>query len=205
MATHRDIASTETDPLAPIVAALMKAFAGNLPAALEAVSNAPVNQTHWHPYDKVTNGDANTGLIYDFAVSGAVANVPTPNFVDGYEYRLIYDGISGSGTGVDFTIALYRETDAAYGTAMVLFNNLTSGSTKNHSGQIVINRPRRVQVGCLIEFASGLTSAVGSAENVVGAAVCSRAAQKRLRGLLAWSSGNIDAGKIFMERRRYIG
>lgn len=205
MTTYRAIAPTEDAVEAFITAELADAWTNNVLAIAEADANAPVNQTHWHPYNKVTNGDANTGLIYDFGVSGAVANVTTPNFVDGYEYRLIYDGISGSGTGVDFTIALYRETDAAYGTAMVLFNNLTSGSTKNHSGQIVINRPRRVQVGCLIEFASGLTSAVGSAENVVGAAVCSRAAQKRLRGLLAWSSGNIDAGKIFMERRRYIG
>lgn len=203
MATHRDIASTETDPLAPIVAALMKAFAGNLPAALEAVSNAPVNQTHWHPYNKVTNGDANTGLIYDFGVSGAVANVDSPDFADGYEYRFLLDRVVG-GTTTTLNIALYRETDAAYGSAIGV--GLTTSGNTDLSGHVTVNRPRIARVGHAVEWAVGRTGINGSdTTNVAGAALCVRAAQKRLRARFSWSTGNIGGGKIYMERRRYIG
>lgn len=186
-------------------ATTVQAFRDNILSGLEADASAPVNQTHWHPYNKVTNGDANNGLIYNFTTSGAVAFVDSPDFTDGYEYRFIIDRISGTAASVTLGIALYRETDGAFGTSMPMLDSGTGGNSKDYSGQVVVNRPRRVQNGCVVDWGFGLTSTVGSGESNFGGAVCSRAAQKRLRARFAWASGNIDAGNIYMERRRYIG
>lgn len=75
-------------------------------AMAEGSSGAPINVAGWHPHDKVTVGDGKNGVIYDFSVSGALTNVETPNFVDGYEYRLfgLFEGFTA--------IQLYREVDA---------------------------------------------------------------------------------------------
>jgi hypothetical protein len=82
------------------------ALRDNPSAIAETASGAPVVFSGWHPYDKVTIGDGKDGVIYDFSVSGASTNFETPNFVDGYEYRLF-------GTLDGFTsIELYREVTA---------------------------------------------------------------------------------------------
>lgn len=85
---------------------VITALRDNPLAIAEASSGAPINVSGWHPYDKVTVGDGKNGVVYDFSVSGALTNVETPNFVDGYEYRLF-----GLGNGFT-TIELYRETSA---------------------------------------------------------------------------------------------
>jgi len=203
MTTYRAIAPTEDAVEAFITAELADAWTNNVLAIAEADANAPVNQTHWHPYNKVTNGDANTGLIYDFGVSGAVANVDSPDFADGYEYRFLLDRVGG-GTTTTLNIALYRETDAAYGSAIGV--GVTSSGNTDLSGHVTVNRPRIARVGHAVEWAVGRTGVNGSdTTNVAGAALCVRAAQKRLRARFSWSTGNIGGGKIYMERRRYIG
>ena len=68
MTTHRDIASSETDPFAPIVAALMKALALNTVAIAEGATGAPYVATGWHPYNGVNVGDAATGIIYKLSL-----------------------------------------------------------------------------------------------------------------------------------------
>jgi len=85
---------------------VITALRDNPSAIAESASGAPINVCGWHPYDKVTVGDGKDGVIYDFSVSGALSNVETPNFVDGYEYRLF---------GIPFgfsAIELYREVVA---------------------------------------------------------------------------------------------
>lgn len=183
-------------------ATTVQAFRDNILSGLEADASAPVNQSHWHPYNKVTNGDANTGLIYSFGVSGAVANVVSPDFVDGYEYRFIVSGISSSSNAADFSLELYRETDGAYGDALPMAT--ISNNTQSYSGQIVVNRPRVARTWHLVEYVFAITSSTGSASGSPSARVCVRSAQKRLRARFSFSVGNIDAGQIFMEKRRCI-
>ena len=114
MTTHRDIASSETDPFAPIVAALMKALALNPVAIAEGATGAPYVATGWHPYNGVNVGDAATGIIYNFAVHGAVANVVSPDFEDGYEYLFIGIDIDSSGAVNSFLMEVFRETTGSY-------------------------------------------------------------------------------------------
>jgi len=97
MATYRDIASTETDPQAPITSALMKALDANVDATAEGATDSPVNQTGWHPYNMVNVGDGNTGRFYDFATDGALATITTPTFADGYDYLVRWVGASPAG------------------------------------------------------------------------------------------------------------
>ena len=68
---------------------IVTALRDNPSAVAESSSGAPVMVSGWHPVDKVSTGDGKTGLIYDHAVTGTVASVVTPDFVDGYEYRII--------------------------------------------------------------------------------------------------------------------
>lgn len=81
------------------------ALRDNPSALAESASGAPVVFAGWHPYDKVSVGDGKTGVIYDFAVNGAVLTVTTPDFVDGYEYRIF-------GNFDDSSLQLFRETNA---------------------------------------------------------------------------------------------
>ncbi len=91
MTTYITITDPATDPGAPITSDLLKQLRDNPIALSEGDNNAPVNQSAWHPYDKVTNSDSNKGLIYSFASNGAVGAVETPTFLSGFEYRLRYD------------------------------------------------------------------------------------------------------------------
>lgn len=72
----------------PITAPQGTALRDNPLAIAEGDTTAPVNQAVWHPYNKVANGDANTGLIYNFATNGAVTAIESPTFIAGFEYRM---------------------------------------------------------------------------------------------------------------------
>jgi hypothetical protein len=83
-------------------------------AVFDALAGARILRTGWHPFNKVTVGDSNDGLLWDHAVTGNVNAVETPDFEDGYEYALVFNNVLGPDTETlwDF----YKETDAAYQT-----------------------------------------------------------------------------------------
>jgi len=104
-----------TDPDARITSDMGKGWWKNVISAMDGHPDAPVNDLAWHPFDKVINGDANTGRIWSFAANGAVAAVTSPDFVDGYEYGFLFDRVGGSsGTTVNLRMNLWRETTGAY-------------------------------------------------------------------------------------------
>lgn len=188
-------------PGKPILGSTGSALRDNPLAMAEADSTAPVNQTAWHPYNKVTNGDTNTGLIYDFGVSGAVASVVSPDFADGYEYKFIYLNISGTSGTSNLTIDLYKETDAAYQSCTP---NLASSiaTADNYSGILIVNHPRLSRTTWSVDakyWKEGTASFLGGDLIMYDATV-----QKLLRARFSFSSGNIDNGKIYMYRRRDI-
>lgn len=82
------------------------ALRDNPSAIAESANGAPVVASGWHPYDKVSVGDGKAGVIYDFAVNGAVTTVTSPDFEDGYEYRFF------GYFEPDATFQLFRETSA---------------------------------------------------------------------------------------------
>lgn len=174
------------------------ALRDNVSAAAESASGAPINVTGWHPVDKITVGDGKTGLIYDFSVNGAVSSVVTPDFVDGYEYRMIGHGLShSSSTSQAFYIEGYKETSAQY----VLF--YADGDHLNN-----------VQFACDAEFLMPRLSTTvhflrltanrgGSFAGVQNRPESSTSPdQKILRGRIRFSDGNIDSGKVWVFRRR---
>ena len=184
-------------------ATTVQAFRDNALAALEADATAPVNQTAWHPYNKITNGDANTGVIYDFAVNGAVATITSPDWADGYEYRFRLNRLSRDGSlGGILQIELYRETAATYTAARDISPAVSI--SENLSGVVEIHQPRLSLVWHLITADTALSSAVGAITPTTSRWIQVENAQKLLRARFRWTVNNSDLGEIYMDRRRVI-
>lgn len=101
MTAFTDITNSQIDADSPVTQPLMTALRDNTPATAEGSSGAPVVATGWHPYDMVSVGDGNDGLIYDHSVDGATTTVTSPTLEDGYEYMIRLDGIVHPATGVE--------------------------------------------------------------------------------------------------------
>jgi hypothetical protein len=194
--TYRAIAGSETDPDAPLIALLMKALADNPVAIAERASGTPVMANGgWHPYDMVAIGDGATGLVYDFAVSGAVASVETPVFDDGFEYAIRLSGISAANNGVNLVIDLYKQTDAAYQT--VYTSTAAPASPALSDGWIEIKIPRLLS---RVHGAQYILSIDGAVEAGV-AAMYDATVQAISKARVRYSGGNIDAGQVHLYRR----
>lgn len=189
-------------------ATTVQALRDNPLAILEADSTAPVIPTIWNPYNKVTNGDANTGLIWSFAANGTVATVTSPDFVDGYEYAFWFDEVRQTNTVLNpLTVNFYRETSAAYSGVSTLVGSLSSSASA--SGYFEILMPRRVQrqhVAVLYSNALDATDVVVS-DNPDRRIVKHTTAQKLQRVQFGVSGGNSitgsgSTGRIFMYRRK---
>lgn len=201
MATYRTIASTEVDADSPITSTLMTALADNPIAITQQDTGAPVGAFGWHPYDAVTVGDGNAGLIYDGATDGTVATIETPDFEDGYTYRLFILDISPTLGSNNFQLEMYRETTAGYDTATTVFTALST-ATYGYTGQIDMLLPRIARNShhaTATDFVDSNSGAVpsGAATLVSHGAV----SEKVLKVRLSWSTGNVDAGKVHLLRR----
>ena len=201
MATHRTVLSAETDPYAPIVAALMKALASNPVAIAEGSSGAPYIAAGWHPYDGVNIGDGADGVIYDFAVDGAVASVETPNFVDGYEYYITYNGIVPTSGTPDFLVEFYRETSAAYAAPSSIATTITASFAQiGYVGPFAPRVTSNIFLFAKNNETSGSNATFSSTETLAG--VRSGTAQKILKARLSVTSSTIGGGIIRMFKRR---
>lgn len=196
MATYRSIASTETDPQAPVTSALVKALEANPTAIAEGATGAPVNQAAWHPFDMVNVGDGATGKIYDFATDGARASV-TATFADGYDYLIRLVNLSGSTNLQPFRIggtnvtANLSSADTLTGTIEILAPTLT-------------NLPKWAMVNLRVASGStGIKTFDGTAViPFLGAFAFSSMSTALNSVALGYSTGNIDGGQIHLYRRR---
>lgn len=203
MTTYTAIANGDIDQDSPVTQPLMQLIRDNPIAIAEGSSGAPVLTSAWHPYNKLTMGDANTGKFYDFAVDGAVASIETPNFVDGYEYRIRLYGISGTGSGVSLTIELYKETSAAYDAATTI--GAISTPANNVSGEIEVLRPRAGLIGVPVKYLIGRTeTSLVIPATLGGYFSVQDPSEKRLKARLKWSTGNIDLGQAYLDKRSAI-
>lgn len=202
MVAYVTITDVETDPDAPLTAVLGKKFRDNPIAITEGSTGAEYMQTSWHPYNSLKVGDSNTGELWSFAVNGAVSAIETPDFVDGYEYRLNFVSVGGSPLTSDLIIQFYRQTNAAYSGGITLLGALNTGFV---SGFTEINRPRDI---AKVHFGGGNMSldtgdVQGNTSSEVYTRVSCATAQKLLKARLSLSTGgNFDAGAIYMYRRR---
>ena len=175
------------------------ALRDNPSAIAESANGAPVVFAGWHPVDKVSIGDGKTGLIYDHAVTGNVANVTTANFEDGYEYRVFADDMSHSAaTGETLQIQAYMQTSAAY----ALVKATSSGNSGARFGiHAEFYLPRVVSSSHFI-LVMGNVGGTFNGQIDTEAGTYTATAQKILNARIRFSSGNIDAGKVYLFRRR---
>lgn len=211
MPTYRSIAESETDPEASLNSDLFKALVGNPLAQFEGDANAPVNQGNWHPYNKVTNGDSNTGRIWSFAVDGALAIVTTPDYADGYDYAFLFDRVTSSNVGAahSFQSNHYRETGAAYAGVGGI---MTQSAVNTHlTGIVRVMDVRLTRAAHIVDtvYSSSANTLSNSSTGVIyrgGVNVTHATPQKILRTQFSWSTGNITGtnAAIYMLRRRLL-
>ena len=181
------------------------AFRDNPIAIAEQSSGSPIMFTGWQAYDKVANGDAARGLLWDFAVSGTRTSVETPNFEDGWEYRIVSIGISattGNGAG---RVEIYGETSASF-ESFLNYGNMTPGDFSSFDAEFLL--PRLVKNAHHARSNGGYytTSSLTWTENTVTTVTKYFAtAQKvlKVRVLIGSAPGtSLDAGKVYLFRRR---
>jgi len=177
------------------------ALRDNPSAIAEASSGAPVMVSGWHPYDKVTIGDGKTGLIYDFAVNGVQSSVVTPDFVDGYEYRVVALGLRHNAAGFTdrrLQMEAFKQTDAVYR----LVKQSEQGTNNQDFGyHAEFYFPRLESTS---HFVMTMTYRNGAFSSQIDAdsAMYDTPAQKILRARISFTGDSIAAGKIWMFRRR---
>ena len=173
------------------------ALRDNPVAVADASSGAPVVFAGWHPYDKVSVGDGKDGLIYDFAVDGLVAEVITPDFVDGYEYRIVGNRLShSSATTRELLLDLFKETSASYSSSFI---STQAGNTTLYNFDWEILLPRITSTAHLGRFVFQLGATL-DATTVTSS--YDATPQKVLKAKIRFTTVSIDAGKIYMFRRR---
>lgn len=202
MTTYTTISGALVAVGAKPFATTVQALRDNPLAIAEGTTGAPVVAAGWVPYGKVTAGDANTGLIYSFAVSGAVATVTSPDFVDGWEYAFLLDRISVNNSANSIRVNFYRETAAAYAGTM----NITGATVATtYSGFIIVNSARRSLHGhaftyaTLVDSAASITPASQSGELTVAHGATR---DKILRAQFSPPTANFLGGDIYMFKRR---
>lgn len=180
--------------------ATVTALRDNPAAIAEAASGAPVVAAGWHPVDKVTVGDVKDGLIYNSAVNGTVAEVETPNFEDGYEYRIIAQGISPSTTAIP-RLALYASTSASW-KDVDLDASVLAAETFFCDVEILMPRLSAQIYFFRCRCASIVAGGGSELSTVTGGVINMTSSQKVGKAKIIFSTGNIDAGKTWLFRRR---
>jgi hypothetical protein len=175
------------------------ALRDNPTAIAEASSGAPVVFAGWHPVDKVSVGDSANGLIYDHAVTGNVSSVVTPNFEDGYEYRVVAsDLLCDSASTVRLNLEGFYQTDATY--YRIRYSGDGTGTSFRWGYDLEIVTPR---IARRSHLANGWTYKNGDFGNDgVDSAAYDSTVQKLLRARVRFTTGNISGGKIHFFRRR---
>ncbi|MCA3797231.1 MAG: hypothetical protein IOC66_33705 [Burkholderia sp.] len=190
-------------------ATTLQALRDNPLAIAEGDSLAPVNAGNWHPFNKVTNSDANTGRIWSQAVDGAVAAVTTPDFADGWDYAFLFDRVAHSSAGAqNLRFNLFRETSGVYAGAA---NHVSIPTGFFVAGFFEIQNARLTRAAHLVSGISA-TSVLGdavilsSSVSFLGVGAAHATAQKILRAQISFSGGNITGtgAAIYMLRRRNV-
>jgi hypothetical protein len=207
MTTYIVITDPETDPDAPLTSELAKKWRDNAIAMAEGDPTAPVNQGNWHPYNKVTNGDANTGAFYS---GTTVASVVTPDFVDGYDYMVTWSGLShNSGSVQSLQVEYYREVGAVYNPVATIGS---LGAANNVAeGFLELTDVRRVKNHLFNPYSSmsqsTATSLGNSSDSTLSLSYLRNVfvtPQKVLRVRFSPTGGSFDGGNMYLYRRRLI-
>lgn len=133
--------------------ATVTALRDNPIAIAESASGAPILSAGWHPYDKVSVGDGTTGLLYDHTVNGTQATITTPDFEDGWEYKIVGRAVGHTnGTARSLYIKVYSSSYIDYKITQ------TTSNARMISFEAEIYSPRVAQMQHVGLFVSSLTS-----------------------------------------------
>lgn len=195
MATYRSISGSEVDADSPVTQTLMEALADNPTAIAEGATDAPVVAAGWHPYNAVLVGDGNDGEFYDNATDGNAAFVDTPDFEDGYEYKVIFDEVTQTGVSPsEFRCDFFDEDGTLQVDDITI---LTTSSNTGLSGFVETVLPRKSTTGH-----TGFSSAVNSSDSAVNAINGKFSSAKKLKNIrFEYDAGTINGGKMFLYRR----
>ena len=140
--------------------------------------------------------------VYDGAVDGTQTSLETPDFEDGYSYRLVGLYLSGSGNagmGAQF----FRQTSAAYSSVTTIGGTTTLATNFTYT----INRPMEAEFyhGWWGEVGVGFATTPANSQTVIAAsplAITHATAQKISKIRITRPSQNFTAGKLYLERQR---
>ncbi|NBT32929.1 MAG: hypothetical protein EBT13_13790 [Rhodobacteraceae bacterium] len=201
MTSYTAIANSEVDSDSPVTDTLVTRLRDNPLAIAEGASGAPFLSSGWHNYD----GAQALTAIYDFSVHGSVATIVSPNFADGWEYQFIFDGLTNAsgGSTEDFNVELYRETSAAYATALRLFTDVSTQTW----GMMTVEEPRASRnfhrvTSLMDEGAYGNATGGTAAKLTNNDFIIHTTAQKILKARFSHIASNTNGGKIYMARRQ---
>jgi hypothetical protein len=170
-------------------ASTMQALRDNIAAGLECDPTAPVNAACWHPYDMVYGNDGAIGRFYNGAV---VASVAAPTMELGWDYLFRGIGLSHNDAGTPRSF-LVNGVDAIGST---LAHTVTVNFSFEITAPMVTDWPKIQQNGV-----RNVSSGGGNA-GLTGASFFTNNATGLSTFNFSWSAGSIDAGQLFMYRRR---
>ena len=202
MATWTNIPDSSVEPGKPIRSIDTLALRDNPVAIAGHDTGAPYLVNNWYPYDRETNGD---GIIYDFAVDGAVASITSPDFEVGYDYLFIANNISDSTTS---TSAIYFEPYTSPLNAFQLIDWLLIGGTASTDmawGSVMASIPMlssQIKSFVITRAQKASTTTITTSE-INASRVYASAAQTVLRARIRSSGGGtINRGVITMLKRK---
>ncbi len=199
MASWTNQSTSSLLPGEPWTSAKALAAFENPEAIAEGAAGAPIMQASWHPYNKLNVGDANTGRFYNGQL---LATVETPNFADGYEYRILGRGINSSTVSslfvVDYLIAGSWET----------IYESTSTDAGPADFDLWIRSPRRTARRFLLDYSiafdpPGTSWGPGNGDQENGvASIADNNEAVVTRARFSFPSGDVNAGTAFLLRRQ---
>jgi hypothetical protein len=178
------------------------ALRDNPSALAESASGAPVMVSGWHPHDKVSIGDGKTGLIYDFAVNGVQSSVVTPNFVDGYEYRIVAHGLQHNSGDQGLNISFYLETDARLDQVEQISDQPTTTAFGFDMEMLLPRIPKQNHIARISAYVGSNVSSISTIGTFDSTVQKVLYVSIRFRSSGGSFGAGIAAGKVWMFRRR---
>ena len=195
MTTYTTIANGDIDQDSRVTQPLMTALRDNPIATAEGVVDAPVVAAAWHPFDAAISGDGADGLIYDNAVDGNVASIETGTLDAGWDYKFIIDELShNSGSNRGIRVGAYKSVDASYARTFITLAVNSSTSLNLEASVLLAANPLGTKY--LTVVSAGI-----DAENQNTGIDTNNQETTNLQ-LDLDGSGNFDAGRVFLFRRR---
>lgn len=158
------------------------------------------NKIKYIGWQKAPN--TNNGVLYGSSSSdpyhGSVAEVISPDFEDGFEYKFVLVDLAAPGN-TSFGCELFYELGNNYSPVLSVSDN----SAGIHNGSIILPNPRLLRRSHFMHpvTTSGTAAGNNNANSIVrttGTATPDKIRKIRLK----WASGNINGGKIYMFRRK---